>query len=242
MGSFALVDATTWVAGYDFTTNLNQMSISAEAEQLDSTTFGGGGWRSRAGGLKSVQAQLAGFWESAASAAPDPQAFPDLGVADRVVTMAPTAAEGSVAYFAQLGKFGYQMFGQVSELTPFSLSMTGTNGAGLVRGQVAKAKGTVSAIGATGSVVQLGTVAAGQYLYAALHTFSAGTTLTLQVQSAATVGFASPTVRGTFTAATTVGGLWLARVAGPITDAYYRLNVSAVTGTFQIAGAIGVGS
>lgn len=242
MGSFALTDATTWVAGYDFTTNLNQMSISAEAEQLDSTTFGGGGFRSRAGGLRSVQAQLAGFWESATSAAPDPQVFPDLGVADRVVTVAPSSAEGSVAYFCQAGKFGYQMFGQVGVLTPFSLDMASTNGVGLIRGQVAKAKGSVSATGAAGSVLQLGTVAAGQYLYAALHVFSAGTTLTVQVQSAATVGFASPTVRGTFTAATAAGGLWLARVAGPITDAFYRLNVSAVTGTFQIAGAVGIGA
>lgn len=242
MGSFALTDATAWVAGHDFTTQTSQLSVTVDAEQLDSTTFGGGGFRSRAGGVKSVTAQLAGYWESALTAAPDPQAFPDLGVADRVVTMAPTPAEGSVAYFAQLGKFGYQLFGQMGELTPFSLDMAGTNGVGMVRGQVAKAKGNVSASGAAGSVLQLGTVAAGQYLYAALHVFSAGTTLTVQVQSAATVGFASPTLRGTFSAATTTGGLWLARVPGPITDAYYRLNVSAVTGTFQIAGAIGIGS
>ncbi|WP_030487270.1 hypothetical protein [Micromonospora chokoriensis] len=242
MSSFALTDATTWVAGYDFTTNLNQMSLAVEAEQLDSTTFGGGGFRSRAGGLKSVSAQLAGYWESAAVNAPDPQAFPDLGVADRVVTMAPTPTEGSVAYFAQLGKFGYQLFGAQGELTPFSLSMASTNPAGLIRGQVAKAKGSVSATGATGSVLQLGTVSGTQYLYAVLHVFSAGTTLTVQVQSASTVGFASPTVRGTFAAATTQGGLWLARVAGPITDAYYRLNVSAVTGSFVVAGAIGIGS
>ncbi|MEV4271932.1 hypothetical protein [Micromonospora aurantiaca (nom. illeg.)] len=242
MPSIALTDATCWVAGYDFTTDINQISLSAEAEQLDTTTFGSGGYRQRIGGLKTVQAQVAGFWQSAASAAPDPQAFPDLGVPDRPATFAPTSAEGSVAYSAMVGKFSYDLFGQVGVATPFSLSMAGTNRDGLVRGQVAKAKGAASATGALGSVQQLGAVASGQYLYAALHVFSAGTTMTVQVQSATTAGFGSPTVRGTFAAATAVGGLWLARVPGPITDTYWRLNVSAITGTFQVAGVIAIGS
>lgn len=242
MGSFALTDATCWVAGYDFTTDLNQITLNAAVAEQDNTTFGSGGYRSRIGGLKDVTAQVAGFWQSATSAAPDPQAFPDLGVADRVCTFAPTSTEGSVAYTAQVGKFGYQLFGSVGDVTPFSLNMSGTNAQGLVRGMVAKAKGTVSATGALGSVQQVGAVASGQFLYAALHVFSAGTTCTVQVQSSSTVGFASPTTRGTFTPATTTGGLWLARVAGPITDTYWRLNVSAITGTFQVAGVIAIGS
>ena len=242
MASIALTDATCWVAGYDFTTDLNQITLGATVDEQDSTTFGSGGYRSRVGGLKDVTAQLAGFWQSATAAAPDPQAFPDLGVADRVSTFAPTSTEGSVAYTAQLGKFAYDMFGAVGDVTPFSLNMSGTNAAGLVRGQVAKAKGTVSATGVLGSVQQVGAVASGQFAYAALHVFSAGTTMTVQVQSAATVGFASPTTRGTFSAATAVGGLWLTRVAGPITDQYWRLNVSAITGTFQVAGVIAIGS
>lgn len=242
MPSFALTDATCWVAGYDFTTDINQITLGATAEELDNTTFGSGGYRSRIGGLRDVQAQVAGFWQSATAAAPDPQAFPDLGVADRVCTFAPTSAEGAVAYTAQLGKFAYELFGEHGAVTPFSLTMNGTNGQGLVRGQVAKAKGTVSATGALGSVQQLGAVATGQYLYAALHVFSAGTTMTVQVQSATAVGFASPTTRGTFSAATTTGGLWLTRVAGPITDTFWRLNVSAITGSFQVAGVIAIGS
>ncbi|WFE41954.1 hypothetical protein [Micromonospora sp. WMMD998] len=242
MPSFALTDATCWVAGYDFTTDLNQISVSVDAEQLDTTTFGSGGYRQRIGGLKTVQAQVAGFWQSAATAAPDPQAFPDLGVPDRPATFAPTSGEGSVAYSAMVGKFTYDLFGQVGAATPFSLAMAGTNRDGLVRGLVAAAKGNVSATGALGSVQQVGAVPSGQFLYAALHVFSAGTTMTVQVQSATTLGFGSPTVRGTFAAATAVGGLWLARVPGPITDTYWRLNVSAITGTFQVAGVIAIGS
>lgn len=242
MATLALTDATCWVAGYDFTTDLNQITLGATVDEQDNTTFGSGGYRSRIGGLKDVSAQVAGFWQSATSPAPDPQAFPDLGVVDRVSTFAPTSTEGSVAYTAQLGKFTYDMFGAVGDVTPFSLNMSGTNAAGLVRGQVAAAKQTKSATGVLGSVQTLGAVGSTQFLYAALHVFSAGTTMTVQVQSAPTAGFASPTTRGTFSAATTTGGLWLTRVAGPITDTFWRLNVSAITGTFSVAGVIAIGS
>jgi hypothetical protein len=117
----------------------------------------------------------------------------------------------------------------------------GTNGVGVVRGGVAKAKGNVSSTGATGSVQQLGDVAANEFLYATLHVFSAGTTITVQVQSDDNSGFSSPTTRATFSGVTTAGGNWVTRVAGAITDTYWRFNVSAVTGTFSIAGAIGIG-
>ena len=241
MTTFALTDATTWVNGYDFTTDLNQIQLSVTADELDNTTFGGGGFRSRISGLKTVGATLNGYWQSAASAAPDPQAFPDLGVADRVVTVAPDDAAGTTCYMFQGGKFSYEMFGQVGEVTPFTLGMSGTNGVGVVRGQVARPKATVNSTGATGSVVELGAVGSTQYLYASLHVFTAGTTITVQVQSDDNSGFSSATTRGTFSGVTTVGGSWLTRVAGPITDTYYRLNVSAVTGSFSIAGAIGIG-
>lgn len=242
MATFVLDDATIWVHGYDFTTDLNQVSLNITAEQLDATTFGGGGYRARQGGLRSVESQVAGFWQSATSGAVDPETFPDLGTADRVVTLAPDSAETTPAYLFQAGKFAYQPFGQIGALTPFSLNMAGTNGVGVVRGQVAKAKGNVSATGATGSGVNLGAVGASQYLYASLHVFSAGTTVTIVVESDDNANFTSATTRATLGPITTTGGTWATRVAGSITDTHYRFRVSAVTGTFSIAGAIGVGS
>ena len=242
MGTLVLDDATIWVGGYDFTGDANQVSVSASVAELDVTTFGSGGFRSRIGGLRDVTAQVAGFWSSGTSGAPDPEMFPDLGVADRVVTVAPDAAEGAVAYMFQGGKFTGQMFGQVGEAVPFSLNMSGSNKAGLVRGQVLKAKGTVSATGAIGTATELGAVASGQFLYATLHVFSAGTTITVVLESDADDTFASATTRATFGPLTTRGGTWAARVAGPVTDTWYRLRVTAATGSFTLAGAAGVGS
>lgn len=241
MTSFALVDATTWVHGYDFTTDMNRIGLNISVQELDSTTFGGGGYRSRIGGLRDVTAELGGFWQSATSAAVDPQAFPDLGTADRVVTMTPTGVAASTAYMFQAGKFTYQLFGPIGEIAPFSLGMSGTNGVGVVRGQVAAAKQNVSGTGVLGSIVNLGTISASQFLYATFFVFSAGTTITVQLQSDDSAGFATPTTRATIGPLTTTGGTWATRTAGPLSETHYRFNVSAITGTFQVAGAIGIG-
>ncbi|MET8265940.1 hypothetical protein ABZU92_18330 [Micromonospora arida] len=242
MATIALTDATVWVGGYDFTGDINQLNLNATADQLDVTTFGSGGFRNRIGGLRDVSAQLAGFWSSGTSAAPDPHLSPDLGVADRVLTAAPDDAEGSVAYLARVGKFSTQMFGAVGDAVPFSLDVQGTNKEGLIRGRVLKAKGNVSATGATGTAAQLGAVGTGQFVYCTLHVFSAGTTITAVLESDDNAGFTTATTRATLGPITTTGGTWAARVAGAIADDYYRLRVTAVTGTFQIAAAAGIGS
>jgi hypothetical protein len=240
MGSFAFVDPVIYIGGYDMTGDLNSAALNISAEELDNTVFGLGGYRRRIGGLKTVGAQLGGFWQ-AGSGTVDPTVFTDLAIADRVITMAPDDAETTPAYMWQGGSFTYSPFGQIGTVTPFSLGYQGTNGVGVVRGQLNKVKGNVSATGATGSVVELGDVAANEFMYATLHVFSAGTTITVQVQSDDNSGFSSPTTRATFSGITAAGGTWATRVAGAITDTFWRFNVSAVTGTFSIAGAIGIG-
>lgn len=242
MATLVLTDATAWVGGYDFTGDTNQIALSATAEQVDVTTFGSAGYRARMASLRSVTGSLSGFWSSGTAAGPDPQLMPDLGVADRVVTLAPAAAEGGTAYLFRAGKFSASLFGQIGEAVPYSLDLAGTDRTGLVRGQVVKAAGTVSAIGATGSAVQLGPTGAGRWLYGALHTFAAGTTLTAVLESAAAADFVGATTRATFGPITATGGTWAARVAGPITDPWYRLRVTALTGPFVIACSAGIGS
>jgi hypothetical protein len=143
---------------------------------------------------------------------------------------------------AQCAKLKYSTFGDVGDLMPYALDLSGSNTVGMVRGQVAKAKGSVAATGVLGSVLNLGAPIAGQYVYAVLHVFGTpGTTITVQVQSDDSSGFASATTRGTIGPITTAGGTWLARVAGPFSgETHWRMNVSAITGTFTVAGAIGV--
>lgn len=242
MTEFILKDCTTYVGGYDFTTDVNKMAVKADVEDKDSTTFGNSGWKARVGGLRDVSMDLEGFWQSATAGAVDPEAYPNLGVADRAVTISPTGQAGDVAYFFQGGSFNYEMFGSVGDVTPFTLGHKSTSKYGLVRGQMTKAKGLVSATGAMGSPVQLGAVASDQYLYAVVHVFSAGTTITLKIESDNASNFASPTDVATLSAITTTGGTWVTRVAGPLTDTYFRFNATGITGSFTLAAAIGIGS
>jgi hypothetical protein len=242
----ALINAGIYIGGHDFTAEQNQIMLNAELEEKDKTTFGSGGWRERQGGLRDVKASGAGFWQSAPSDAVDPEAFNNLGVTDRVYTVTATRVEAQTAYMSQFLQSAYSTFDEVGELMPWTLGLSGSNRQGLVRGQLAKAKGTVSATGAIGSPVQLGAVGSTQFVYATLHVLPpAGTTISVKIESDNASNFASPANVGSspnFGPITTSGGTWAVRVPGPITDDWFRLNVTAITGTFTVVGAIGVGS
>lgn len=237
MSSFAFTDATIWLAGVDFTGYSNEVALSLSADELDATVFGLGGYRARKAGLKSAESNVKGFWEDV----PDLAIFPNLGTADAVETVSPTGVAGDVAYMVQVARFGYTAFGAIGDLTPFELKMMSSNGVGAIRGQVAKAKGSVSATGQLGSILSLGAPTASQFVYATVHVFSAGTTITLQLQSDTGSGFASATTQATIGPITAAGGTWMTRVAGALAgETHWRLNVSAITGTFSVAAAIGV--
>ncbi|BCJ45316.1 hypothetical protein GCM10010168_85850 [Actinoplanes ianthinogenes] len=247
MGSFAANNITTWFSGYDMTADLNSTQLALSYDALEDTAFLDGA-RSRIAGLEDAQLSEAGWWQGgAANAAVDPVAFAALGGTPRLVTNSPDGAEQSVAYFYRARTFSYQTFGQVGEVMPFQLSaqsakVGGVAGIGAVRGRVLKSNRTanVTATGAVGTAFQLGAVAAGQYLYAGLHAFAVGTTLTGVVESAPDNTFGAATTRITFSGITTVGDTWGARVAGPITDTWYRLRITAITGTFTVACIAGI--
>ncbi|MGN9802065.1 hypothetical protein [Micromonospora sp. L32] len=246
MGTFAANNITTWFGGYDMTADLNQTTMPIEFEALDSTTMGPVGTRtarSRKAGLEDVSSQVAGFWDTAAGGLEE-AAFASLRAAAQVITHSHDGAEGSPAYFYQARTFNYDRFGTVGELAPFSLTAQASKGngsPGAVRGLVLKTKGTVSAIGATGTALQLPAAASGEHLYAALHVFGTpGTTITAVLESDDANTFASATTRATFGPLTVAGGTWATRVAGPITDTWYRLRVTAITGTFTVACVAGI--
>lgn len=247
MGSFSDLHKTTWFSGYDMTTDSSSTTLAMEYEALDSTVYQPASnttpSRTRAAGLEDVQLQSSGFWQ-AGDGLIDPTAFTALGGASQVVSVSHDGAESSPAYLFRARQYTYSLFGQLGELAPFQLSAQAARGTGLaavpaIRGRVLKTKADVSATGATGTAYELGAVSAGQYLYGAFHVFGAGTTITAVLESDADNTFGSATTRITFGPITAVGGTWGARVAGAITDTWYRLRVTAVTGTFSIACAAG---
>ena len=239
MVAFALTNAYAFSAGYDFTSDSNNLMITSDAEAKDVTPFGPG-WRSFIGGLKSSTFDMAGMWQSAASQAVDPEAFAALGTVDQVFTFGTAQVEGDPAYMFQAMKSSYELGGAVGDVAPYSLKAAGSNGAGVVRGKLAKARGNVSGTGQLGTGFAISAPSASQFVYCTVHVFTAGTTITLQLQSDDNGGFSTPTTIATIGPLTTSGGTWMTRVPGPLTDSFFRLNVSAITGTFNVAAAIGV--
>lgn len=248
MGTFAAANITTWFAGYDMTADANSTTLAMGYDALDSTTFQPGTVatpaRVRTAGLETVQLDEAGFWQSATSGAIDPVAFAALGGPSQPVSNSHDGLETSEAYLYRVRAFNYETFGQIGEMMPFRLTAQSARGSGLasvggIRGRVLKTKANVSATGATGTAQQLGAVASGQYLYAIFHEFAVGTSITAVLESNVDNTFGSPTTRMTFGPITTVGGTWGTRVAGPITDTWYRLRVTAITGTHTIACTAG---
>jgi hypothetical protein len=240
MATAAFLDAFAHVGSHDFTCDSNNLMATMDGAVLDRTTFCSGGWQQVRGGLKSSTFNMARYWAAGADSV-DETAFADLGPSNRVITFGPSATEGGVAYFWRSQQQTYKAFGAHGELTPFDVSAVGSDAYGIIRGQVAATKQIVDATGVLGSVVNLGDVDADEHLYASFHVFGTpGTTITVLVQSAPDGTFAAPTTRATIGPLTAAGGVWVPRVAGAITDTHWRLNVSAITGEFTVAGALAV--
>jgi len=236
---FTLTDALILAHDQDLSGQSNKTALKLSVADLDSSTFGQGGWQGVAGGLKSVALSADGFLEP--TAVLDAALFAALGAGDRAWTVAAANVAAQPAYLFQAGNFDYSQFDQVGALAPFSVSAKGTNKNGAIRGQLAKPKGSVSATGALGSGVNLGAGGAGKSLYATLHAFTAGTTVTVIIQSDTTSGFSAPTTRATIGPITAVGGVFMVPVPiTAVTATWWRMNVSAITGTFTLAGAIAI--
>jgi hypothetical protein len=237
MGSHVLLDVTSYIGGFNFTTKMNSIALSAEAEELESTTFGNSGFRERKGGLKDVNADLGGYWDDEV----DSSVYGSFGVAHDAVSISPTGVEGDTAFLWRGEKFTYTAFGEVGQLTPFSVTMTGSYNQGVSRGTFLKKQGNVSSTGATGTAFEIPAgIASGFSIYSHFHVFTAGTTVTAVVESDADDDFASATTRATHGSLTTVGSN-VQKITGPITDTWFRVRVTGITGTFSVACAIGVG-
>lgn len=242
MSTFALNDVDFHVAGFDFSTSSNQLAVQTTVAELDVTTFQSGGSRVRIGGLRDATMNLAGYLTPDATV--DLQGFSNLAPGSQVVSFSPNPAEGETTYLLTAKQFTYELFGTIGEAAPFSLSLMASDGIGAVRGQKALAKSVVTATGQAGAIVtDLSTddeVADGQFLYAAVQIFSAGTTISIDLESDDDIGFADPVTQASLGPITTTGGFMFARVPGPIADTHYRLNVTAITGSFTVAGVIAI--
>lgn len=251
MAKGILRNVRLFAGGCDLTSQSNKLEFGGEYEEKDATTFGSVDVSGTViakeviAGLFSAKISAGGFWDANDLSLVDDTLWAARG-ARRAWTVCPAgAAEGSLAYLQHALHSSYQLLGAVGDIAPWQASMAGTGSMG--RGQVASAPGTARTATGSATILDLGVggVPQGKNLLASLHVLSvAGSstpTFTAKVQSATTVGFAGPTDRIAFAAATAIDGQWMT-LAGPITDRYYRLTwtISGTSPSFLVAAAIGI--
>ena len=243
MAKFVLQNVRLFAGGADFTTRSNRVELNMEAESKDATSFAATGsvWHEELPGLRSSTVTGAGQWEAGDASMVDDHSWAGLGSVGALTIAPATAADGALAYLTAYNRTMYSLGGSVGDVVPWSGTWNGSWP--VARGQVIATPTPRTATG-SGSVFQLPAVAAGQYLVGTLHLMSlSGTTPSVSaiVQSSAVVGMTSPTTRLTFNSQSTIGGQ-VFRIAGPITDTYYRLSytIAGTTPSLLFMSAIGV--
>lgn len=242
MTAQVLTDVRLFAGGADLTTASNKVELAAEVEEKDATTYGLNGWKAVRGGLASSSVQSEGFWEAGDPGLIDNAAWAQLGAIGPWTVCPNAATVGSLAYFTQALRGDYNLGGTVGDLAPWSSKASG-NGT-TTRGQIAHPPGQARTATGVGAALQLGALAAGHRLYAALHILSvSGITpsITVRVESDDNGAFTTPTTRATFAAATAAGGQALATDGTAITDDWWRIawTITGTTPSFTLVAALG---
>jgi len=243
-----LLDARVFVGGVDLSGYGNKIELSEEAEVKKITTWRSGGAAENTAGLRSADLSAEGFWEASDPSKPDDAFWSNRrqlvpwSVAPK--SDSDLAAGGLMYLLGRALRTKQQWMGAVGDVAPWMIDAT--SAWPLVRGVVAQPSGVARTATGTGTIIQLGAVPAGKRIYANIHVLSvAGTatpTLTAKIQSAAAVGFASPTDRLAFAAKTAVGWEALRSDGTAITDQYWRVSwtITGTTPSFLFLVSMGI--
>ena len=243
MAKFVLLDARLFAPGADLSGASNKIELTSEIEDKDTTNYRSAGWKEIIGGLGSAEISAEGQWEAGDPALVDDASWADLGGQGPYTVCPADSTVGALAYITAGMRADYKIGDAVGEVAPW----TGTVKSSwpLVRGQIAHPPGTARTAAGSGTALNLGAVAAGQRLYAAVHVLSAsGTTpsVTLTVESDDAAGMTSPTTVLTFDAAAAAGGQVLRTDGTAITDTHYRAAwaISGTSPSFMFAVSLGI--
>lgn len=241
MAVTAVTQARIYVGSFEFTSFSNQAEWGGDVAVKEVTTFGTD-FQQFVPSLKTFQCNTAGFNDYAGASVDE--VVRGLYGSRRVATLTNTTpATGNLAHVGQGIVGGWRA---INIAAPGDVPSTG-----IVIGDGYTATGqltqiSTSTVTATGNStpVNVGAVATGRTILAAIHVLSVtGTTpsLTAQLASSTTSGGAY-TARGTAGAAITAAGDQLITAAGPFTDTWWRLNytVSGTTPVFTVVASIAI--
>jgi hypothetical protein len=237
MAKTILSDALIVFDGYAIRESANAVSIDYGAEELDGTTLADN-TRIMVGGLLTAAMGAEGFFDAPN---PDSAFFDQMGLSEKVITIAPKTVEGGIGYSLNALLGSYNPGAPVGELLKYSISAGAQDR--LVRGTLLANKTGIITSG-SGTAFQVGAATATQTIFAALHVVGAtGTTPTLDliVESDDAVGMTTPTTRITFAQATGVGSQFK-KLAGPVTDSWWRVKytLGGATPNFGFVVLVGI--
>lgn len=244
MTAFVLTDSQVWVGSHNATTFTGSFTVSQQANMVQANVFGGGGFTRSYPGLKTFTTGIEGFADYDAAAI-NTALGGDLGNQE-LVSIAPTggATAGDPVIFTRgLVQNINTPGGPVGEMASFG--MTVESDTAQINGIIAAPLAARTSTG-NGTIVAMTGPSAAQRVWLGLHVFSvAGTanpSMTVALQSAAAVGFASPTTRLTLAAATSAGWQFASTSAGAITDGFWRVTftISGTNPSFSCAAVLGV--
>lgn len=246
MSKFVLKNVRPFAGGADLTTRSNRFEIHLEAESKEATAFAPSGdvWHEELPGIKMATVDGSGQWEAGDLSMVDDSMFGLWGAVGPLSLAPAGAADGALTYLTAFNRQAYHLGGALGDVVPWTGHWVSTWG--LARGIILHTPTNHTATG-TGAVLQLPAVTAGQFLVGTLHVMgvsgTGGPSLTGTIKSASAIGFASPTTRLTFNAQTAIGGQ-VFRIAGPITDTFYRFDytIAGTTPNFLVMSAVGVSS
>lgn len=243
MAEYAVLNAFNYIGSLDLTPDANAWSLDGTTEVRDKTTFRNTGSRRWKSTLFGTKFSVNGFSDVG-------PAGNDLATwnmykarAPQVVTAGNIEAEGQPCVLTQglLAQLQPGGGGNVGDLGALATSWQGSDPYGGIRGVLLAEQQVVSTTGAKGTAVQHGAVASDERLFATLHLLgTAGTSITAVIESDDNSNFTSATTRYTWSALTAANGYWATPVAGAITDTWWRLRVTAVSGSWTVAAAIGI--
>lgn len=243
MSKQVLLDCRLFAVGADLSGHSNKIEISAEVEDKPTTNYRSQGWTELLGGLASTEITGEGQWEAGDPGLVDDASWSQLGGRGPWTVCPNDSTVGALAYLTRAMRSSYKQGEAVGEVAPWTGDAKGAWP--LVRGQIAHPPGTPRTATGTGTGLELGAVAAGQRVYAALHLLSvAGTTpsITVRLESDDSDAWASPTTRLTFDAADVAGGQILRTTGDAVTDTWWRLawDVTGTTPSFLFAASVGI--
>jgi hypothetical protein len=244
MPAFTLINPAAFVGAVDLTPFATAANVSLNVATNETTTFGSAGFVTRVVGLEDSSFDFSVNQDFSSDGVGVLLPSGQLGTTYPVTVCPETGLTSGASAMLLSGIWNQStpVTGGVGDVASDSLQFAGT--APFARGQLAHPSAARTTTG-NGNVLTFAGPTSTQTLVAHLHVFNvSGTstpTLTVNVQSAATIGFASPTTRATFTAATAVTSQRLI-LAGPVTDGFWRVTWSITGGTpsFTFAAAIGI--